>query len=96
MKLVLYKFLSLLLLIDLIAVILFVTTGNNQGIILAAVLFFIILGTQVALIKCSNCGTRPGLWLLAIWTLLLDFDLYVADTILLRECPNCKNSLKEG
>lgn len=43
--------------------------------------------------KCQNCGTRPGLWLLAIWTLFLDFELYFSDTVLLRNCPKCDTQI---
>jgi hypothetical protein len=28
-----------------------------------------------------------------VWTLLLDFELYVAETLLLKRCPNCKRDL---
>jgi len=40
--------------------------------------------------RCNSCGTRPGLWLLAIWTLLFDYQLYIADVVLLQRCPNCQ------
>lgn len=94
MKLILYKLLTLPLFVSFIAIILFLTTGNINNAILMAVAFIIVLSVQVTIIKCPNCGTRPGVWLLAIWTLLLDYELYFADTIMLRECPKCKFNLK--
>ena len=63
-------------------------------VIFAAAALILILISQVALVNCPECGARPGLWLLAVWTLFLDFDLYFADTIMLKECPKCKSSLK--
>jgi hypothetical protein len=30
---------------------------------------------------------------LAIWTLFLDFELYFADTVLLKACPKCEFDL---
>src|SRR3989442_15684215 len=50
---------------------------------------------QALAFRCENCGARAGLWLLAIWTLLLDFELFVADVILLRSCPKCSTSLTQ-
>ena len=47
---------------------------------------------QALVFRCENCGARPGLWLLAIWTLLLDFELLVADVLPLRSCPKCFTS----
>ena len=77
-----------------VAIIFFLTEGNINNGILMAVVLIIVLAVQVTLIKCPNCGTRPGLWLLAIWTLLLDYDLYFADTVMLRKCPKCEFDLK--
>ena len=94
MKLILYKLLTIPLIMSFIAIILFLTIGNINKSILTAVIFIIVLAVQVTLIKCPNCGTRPGIWLLAIWTLLLDYELYFADTVMLRECPKCKFDLK--
>jgi uncharacterized membrane protein YoaK (UPF0700 family) len=71
----------------------FATVGEFQkaGLFIVAAIAF-VLG-QAALIKCPHCGTRPGLWLLAIWTLLLDPALYIADVLFLRNCPKCRKPL---
>jgi hypothetical protein len=49
--------------------------------------------TQALLIRCPHCHIRPGLWIFAIWTLLLDLEIYVADVMFLRECPKCERPL---
>jgi len=84
-----YRIISFLLLFDIIAIVWFLTISNRLGILISAILFLTFLIMQVFLVKCSNCGTRPGLWLLAVWTLLLDFELYFADTVLLKACFKC-------
>lgn len=88
-----YKLLSVLLLLDIIAIVFFLTTGNFILTIACAALAVLILITQVLLVKCPHCGARPGLWILAVWTLLLDFENYIADSLLLRECPKCETRL---
>ncbi len=95
MRLRIYRFLSVVLIIDIIAVILFLTLNKMPIVILSLVMLIATLGIQISIIKCSNCGCRPGLWLLAIWTLFLDFELYIADTLLIKECPKCKKSLSD-
>jgi len=52
-----------------------------------------LVGFQTLAFRCRTCGARPGLWLLAIWTLLLDYELYIADVVLLRRCPKCAAGL---
>ena len=84
-----YKTLSLLLLLDIIAIVFFLTIWDIPGVLVSVSLFVIFLALQVVIVKCPNCGTRPGLWLLAIWSLFLDFELYFADTVLLKRCPKC-------
>ena len=93
LKLNIYKIISFLLLLDIIAVVWFLTIGHMPGLLVSAILFLTFLIVQVTIVKCPNCGTRPGLWLLAIWTLFLDFELYFADTVLLKECPKCEFDL---
>ena len=51
------------------------------------------IALQALLLRCPHCSARPGLWLLAIWTLLFDYDLYLADALLLRRCPRCDRAL---
>jgi len=95
MKLKVYRFLSVILIVDIIAVILFLTLNKMPLVILSLVMLIATLGIQITIIKCNNCGCRPGLWLLAIWALFLDFELYIADTLLIKECPKCKKSLAD-
>lgn len=92
-KLNIYKILTLVLFAFLLMAIYHITTGNVQYAVISFAAAIASVLTQAALIKCSNCGTRPGWQILAIWTLLLDFELYVADVLWLKECPKCKKSL---
>ncbi len=93
MKIIIYRLLSITLIVDIIAAVLFLTLNKIPLAILSLIIFIATLGIQISIIKCRNFGCRPGLRLLAIWTLLLDFELYIADTLLIKECPKCKNSL---
>jgi len=95
-KLRIYKTLSLLLLLDIIAIVFFLTIWDITGVLVSVSLFVMFLALQVIIVKCPNCGTRPGLWLLAIWSLLLDFEFYFADTVLLRKCPKCDFALDQA
>ena len=96
MRLTIYKILSFVLILDIIALVWFLTVQDWQLVIIVVLIFIFSLTLQVILVKCPNCGTRPGLWLLAIWTLFLDFELYFADTVLLKECPKCDFNLTRG
>lgn len=66
-----YKLLSVLLLLDIIAIVFFLTMGNFILTIACAALAVLILITQVLVVKCPHCGAHPGLWILVVWTLLL-------------------------
>lgn len=94
MKINLYRLLSVLSLIDIAAIILFLSTGKINESIIALVILVGIYAVQLTF-RCPNCKARPALWLLAIWTILLDFHLYLADAILLRECPKCDVRFKD-
>ena len=94
MRLIIYKILSILLLADLFAVILFLTVRKLPYAYVSLAIVLAILLAQVLIIKC-RCGCRPGLKLLAIWTILVDFELYIADTLLLNKCPKCKGVLNQ-
>ena len=89
-----YRLLSIALIIDTIAIITVLTLGYTFFSIFLAILAIIMIIAQVSIVKCGNCGTRPGLWLLAIWTLFIDYELYLLDTLMLKECPKCNESLK--
>lgn len=93
MRLTIYKILSFVLILFIIALVWFLTVQNWQMVIFVILLFIFSLILQIILVKCQNCGTRPGLWLLAIWTLFLDFELYFSDTVLLKNCPKCDSVL---
>uniref|UniRef100_A0A6S6M2N6 Uncharacterized protein n=1 Tax=Citrifermentans bremense TaxID=60035 RepID=A0A6S6M2N6_9BACT len=94
MRLILYRILSVFIVVDLVAIVYFITTANLQKAYLTMAIIPAILITQVFIIRC-RCGCRPGLWLLAIWTMLLDFELYFTDTLLLRRCPKCNRDLQQ-
>lgn len=92
MRMIIYRLLSIVLIMDLIAIVYFLSVKYMSGAYAAFALVATILLTQIFLIRCK-CGCRPGLRVLVIWTLLLDFELYIADS-LLRRCPNCKRDLQ--
>ena len=94
MRVNLFRAISIFLMIGLVAAIYFLTERNLTAVCLAALTISALLLLQATLIKCNKCGVRPGLRLLVIWTILLDFELYIADTLFLRKCPNCKDDLK--
>ena len=83
-----YRTLSVLVLAALVAAVALASLGRwvEAGIVI----------TQAVLLRCQHCGTRPGLWLLAIWTLLLGPEWYIADALFLRRCPRCEKSLSEA
>jgi len=95
MNINLFRAISFLLLIALVAVIYFLTVQNITAVWVLALVIPALLFLQASLVKCKKCGTRPGLRLLIIWTILLDFELYIADTLFLRKCPTCGQNLKE-
>jgi len=93
MNLIAYKILSCMMILYIVVVVGLLTVQKWQLAIVVASVFIFSLVLQVFLVRCRNCGTRPGLWLLAVWTLLLDFELYFSDTILLKRCPKCGSDL---
>lgn len=91
---IVYRLLSVLTLIALMAVILLLTMGQVKEITIPVAVIIMSYLAQLSF-RCPNCKARPALWLLAIWTILLDFHLYLADAILLRECPKCEIRFKD-
>jgi len=91
-----YRTLSVLALVMLIVTVVFASLGRwaeatiALGVLVAAVI------AQAVLLRCPHCGARPGLWLLAFWTLFLSPEWYIADALFLRECPRCERSLSEA
>src|SRR5258706_15363805 len=88
-----YRALSVLLLVLLVAVVALATNGrtHERGVGLAAMV--VVAVGQALLLRCQHCGARPGLWILGIWTALLDPELYFADALFLRKCSHCQKSL---
>ena len=95
MKLIIYRILSVILVLDIVPIVYFLTTGDLRKVYIALAVIPMIIIIQILIIRCK-CGCRPGLWLLAIWTLFLDFELYIADTVFLRRCPKCNRDLRQG
>jgi hypothetical protein len=73
-----YRALSISIVVLLIAAVVFATNGNLSGAVAALAGIVAVVLVQSVLLRCHHCGTRPGLWILAIWTLLLDPVLYSA------------------
>jgi hypothetical protein len=88
-----YRALSLSIVALLIAAVVFATDGNLSRAAAALAGIIAVALVQSILLRCHHCGTRPGLWILAIWIVLLDPILYLADALFLRECPRCRKSL---
>jgi len=94
-KLIYYRLLSVFLIIDFLCIFLFLSLKYILLFWVSVVLFFAIIFIQITFLKCHHCGSRPGYKLLAIWTLLFDYELFFYDILFLKECPNCFNDLKE-
>jgi hypothetical protein len=90
-----YRTLSLLLVVLVVVAVWLATDGRwlEAGVAVGAMALIAI--AQALLLRCQHCGTRPGLWLLAIWTVLLSWEIYLADALFLRKCPRCQRSLSE-
>src|SRR5947207_12796971 len=91
-----YRTLSALVLVLLIVAVVFASLARwaeaaiALGVLVAAVI------AQAVLLRCHRCGARPGLWLLAFWTLFFSPEWYIADALFLRKCPRCEKSLSEA
>jgi len=93
MKIILFRLLSVMLVLDLIPIIYFASVYNTKSAWIFVALLPLILLIQIILIRCRRCGCHPGLYLLMVWTILFSPELYFADTLLLRKCPKCGVSL---
>ena len=93
LRLLVYKLLTLAWFLLLIAAMVFLTGGSLKWAVAAFAGAILVVAAQAMLIKCPHCHARPGLRILAIWTLLFDLELYVADVLFLRECPRCERQL---
>jgi len=92
----LYRSVTVLWFLLLIGALHFAVSGPSGAAVTCIVLVAVLIAFQTLIFRCSHCGARPGLWLLAIWTLLLDYELYIADVILLRRCPRCETVFKQA
>ena len=91
-----YRSLSVLLLALAIAAVWLATEGRWSGAAVAVGAMILVAIAQALLLRCQHCGTRPGMWLLAIWTALLSWEIYLADSLFLRKCPKCQKSLSQA
>ncbi len=88
-----YKIFIILLFISLITSTIFFLLGKGLWGVAFVFLSILILVSQIYIVKCPHCGTRPGKWIPAFWTLAIDFEFYVSDTLLLEKCPKCQKNL---
>ena len=91
-----YRTLSVLLLALVIVAVWLATEGRWFEAAVALGIMVLVAIAQASLLRCQHCGTRPGMWLLAIWTALLSWEIYLADALFLRKCPRCNKSLSEA
>ena len=82
-RLVLYKLLTIVWFVLLIVAMWFLTDKQLRMALAAFSTAIATILVQACLIRCPHCHTRPALWMLAIWTLLLDWRMYIVDIILL-------------
>lgn len=55
-----------------------------------------VLVLQVVAFRCKTCGSRPGVMLLSVGTLVDSYEHYIADAVMLRRCPNCETHFISG
>jgi len=88
-----YRVLSGLLLVLLVIVVWLATDSRIKEAAVGLAAMVVIAVGQALMLRCQHCGSRPGLWLLAIWSVFLSPELYFADTLFLRKCIRCHKSL---
>jgi hypothetical protein len=91
-----YRTLSVLLLILLVLAVWLATEGRWAEATVAVTAMVLVVVGQALMLRCQHCGARPGLWLLALWTVLLSPEIYIADTLFLRQCTRCQKSLSDA
>jgi len=91
-----YRTLSALVLVLLIVAVVFASLGRWTEATIALGMLVAAVIAQAVLLRCHRCGARPGLWLLAFWTLFFSPEWYIADALFLRKCPRCEKSLSEA
>ena len=88
-----YEFLTLVWFLLLITAMFFLTDGSIRWGLVALATAILVVAVPALLIQSPHCHARPGLRILAIWTLLLDVGLYVADVLFLRSASGASGSL---
>ena len=88
-----YRTLSALFLVLLVVVVWLATDGRIKEAAVGLAAMVMLAVGQALMLRCQHCGTRPGLWLLAMWTVLLSPEFYIADALFLRKCTRCRKSL---
>lgn len=98
LRLTIYRALTLLWLAALVAGIYFLARDNafSPRVIGSLAVILVSIAIQAVIVRCAECRTRPGLWLVAVWTVFMDLESYLADTVLLRHCPKCGADLRAG
>ena len=87
-----YRTLSALLLVLLVVVVWLATEGRIREASVGLAAMVVVAIGQALMLRCQHCGSRPGLGLLAIWTVVLSPELYFADALCLRRCTRCHKS----
>ena len=88
-----YRALSALFLVLLVVVVWLATDGRMKEAAVGLAAMVVLAVAQALMLRCQHCGTRPGVWLLAMWTVFLSPEFYVADALFLRKCTRCQKSL---
>ena len=91
-----YRTLSVLLLVLVVAAVWLATEGRWAHAAVAVGAMLLVAIAQALMLRCHHCGARPGLWLLSLWTIVVDWEIYLADALFLRQCPRCHKSLSEA
>jgi hypothetical protein len=90
-----YRTVSVLVLIMLVTAVVFASLlrWTEAAVAFAGMIAAVL--SQALLLRCHHCGARPGLWLLSISTLFLNYEVYIADALFLAHCPRCQKSLSD-
>ena|ERR1700682_3707929 len=91
-----YRTFSVLVLTALVAAVVLGSVERWSEAAIAVAVLVVAVIAQALLLRCHHCGARPGLWLLALSTLVLSPEWYIADALFLRKCPRCEKSLSEA
>jgi hypothetical protein len=91
-----YRIFSVLLFVLVVVAIWLATDGQwTQATAAVGAMVAIAIG-QALMLRCQHCSSRPGLRLLALWTIPFGWEVYLADALFLRHCPRCHKSLSQA